>query len=97
MLFYRNNFDGIFNTHLESVESTHQYIFLCINRSSKGAKQGCFTDKLADGKLITIPILANFCSKLCAVDSSLDTIHECPYEGFIHQKIDPELQRKIAE
>ena len=71
--------------------------FIAINRSSKGAKQGCFTDKLADGKLITIPILANFCSKLCAVDSSLDSIHECPYEGFIHQKIDPELQRKIVE
>ena len=66
-------------------------------RSSKATKQGCFTDKLADGKLLTIPILANFCSKLCAVDSTLDTIHECPYEGFIHQKIDPELQRRIGE
>ena len=70
-------------------------MILCTNRSFKGEKQGCFTDKLADGKSITVPILANYCSKLCAVDSSLDNIHECPYEGFIHQNIDLDLHSEI--
>jgi len=61
---------------------------------TKAAKQGCFTDPLPDKSFITIPVLANFCSKHCG-DNSLNAIHECPHEGFIHTQIDAELSRKI--
>ena len=61
----------------------------------KATKQGCMTDKLPDGKLFTIPLLANFCSKFCLPDDKLASIHECPYEGFIHQSVDPELERRF--
>ena len=63
----------------------------------KSSKQGCVTDRLRDGKLFTIPSLANYCSKHCVSDNSLDDIHPCPYEGFIHTSIDPELERRISE
>lgn len=65
--------------------------------TTKSAKQGCFTDRLPDGKLFTIPVLANFCSKHCVSDNSLESIHECPYEGFIHTALNPDLERRIKE
>ena len=68
-----------------------------ISRETKSAKQGCFTDRLPDKTFLTIPVLANFCSKHCVNDNTLEAIHPCPYEGFIHTKIDPELARKIAQ
>merc|ERR1711971_625859 len=61
----------------------------------KAKKQGCFTDRLPDGKFITIPQLANFCTKHCSLDNRLASIHECPYEGLIHTSIDPELERQF--
>lgn len=61
----------------------------------KAKKQGCFTDRLPDRKFITIPQLANFCTKHCSLDNRLASIHECPYEGLIHTSIDPELERQF--
>lgn len=63
----------------------------------KADQQGCFTDPLPDGKFITIPVLANFCSKYCVADNGLDDIHECPYQGYIHTSVDPELERRFSE
>ena len=63
----------------------------------KPLKHGCFTDRLPDGKLITIPQLANFCSKHCSLNNELASIHECPYEGIFHTSIDPELKRQIGQ
>jgi len=63
----------------------------------KAKKQGCLTDRIPGGKLITIPQLANFCTKHCSLDNRLASIHECPYEGLIHTSIDPELERQFHE
>ena len=63
--------------------------------AEKAAKQGCFTDNLPNGSQITIPVLANFCSKHCTRDRRLEILHECPYEGYIHPSLDPELARQI--
>ena len=65
--------------------------------ATKSKKQGCFTDRLPDGKLITIPQLANFCSKHCSLDNQLASVHECPYEGVFHASIHPELERQIGQ
>ena len=77
--------------HIEMQEKFNE----CMVEKSK--KQGCFTDRLPDGKLITIPQLANFCTKHCSLDNRLASIHECPYEGLIHTTIDPELERQFHE
>ena len=65
--------------------------------ATKSKKQGCFTDRLPDGKLITIPQLANFCSKHCSLDNQLASVHECPYEGVFHTSLHPELERQIGQ
>merc|ERR1711981_619334 len=87
------------NSELRDCRKSHLDMVKLFDECMKdlSAKQGCVTDRLPGGKDFTIPTLANFCSKHCVSDNSLDIVHPCPYEGFIHTDIDPELLRRISE